>query len=91
MSTYSPSLRLELITTGTQAGSWGDTTNSNLSTILDTAIAGQVTVPVSSANQALTYLNGPTSTASANEAVRDRKSTRLNSSHTDISRMPSSA
>ena len=25
------------------------------------------------------------------EAMRDRKSTRLNSSHTDISRMPSSA
>ena len=29
--------------------------------------------------------------AAAEEAVRDRKSTRLNSSHTTVSRMPSSA
>ena len=29
--------------------------------------------------------------ASSMVAIRDRKSTRLNSSHTDISRMPSSA
>ena len=30
-------------------------------------------------------------TANENEIILDRKSTRLNSSHTDISRMPSSA
>jgi hypothetical protein len=69
MSTYSPSLRIELITNGTQAGTWGDTTNSNLAYILDTAIAGYQTVSVTSASQALTYTSGPTSTASANQSV----------------------
>lgn len=70
MSTYSPSLRIELITTGTQAGTWGNTTNSNLSTVVDAAIAGNVTVAVASSAQALTYLNGPTSTAADNQSVR---------------------
>lgn len=70
MSTYSSNLRIELITTGTQAGTWGNTTNDNLSTVLEAAIAGNVSVSATSANQALTYLNGPTSTASANESVR---------------------
>lgn len=69
MSTYSPSLRIELITNGTQAGTWGDTTNSNLAYILDTSIAGYQTVSVTAASQALTYTSGPTSTASANQAV----------------------
>lgn len=70
MSTYSSNLRIELITTGTQAGTWGNTTNDNYQYILEQAIAGNVTVAVASANQALTYLNGPTATASANESVR---------------------
>ena len=69
MSTYSSNLRIELITNGTQAGTWGDTTNSNLAYILDTAIAGYQTVSVTSASQALTYTSGPTSTASANQSV----------------------
>ena len=70
MSTYSPNLRIELITTGTQAGTWGTTTNSNMSTVLEAAIAGNVTVTASTSAQALTYLNGPTSTPASNEAVR---------------------
>jgi len=70
MSTYSPSLRAELISNGTQAGTWGCTTNDNLSTVFDAAIAGYITVAALSANQALTYVNGPTSTASANESIR---------------------
>ena len=69
MSTYSSNLRLELITTGTQAGTWGNTTNSNYQYIFEQAIAGAVSVSVSSANQALTYLNGPSSTPSANESI----------------------
>lgn len=40
MSTYSTNLKLELITTGTQAGTWGDTTNTNLGTLLEQAISG---------------------------------------------------
>jgi len=58
MSTYSPSLRLELITTGTQAGTWGNTTNTNLGTLVESAIAGYVSVSITSANQALTALDG---------------------------------
>lgn len=58
MSTYSPSLRIELITTGDQAGVWGNTTNTNLGTLVESAIAGYVSVSVILANQALTALNG---------------------------------
>jgi len=58
MSTYSPSLRIELITTGDQAGTWGNTTNTNLGGLIESAIAGYISVSVISANQALTALNG---------------------------------
>lgn len=58
MSTYSSNLRIELITTGTQAGTWGDTTNTNLGTLLEGSIAGYNTVSVVSANQALTANDG---------------------------------
>jgi hypothetical protein len=58
MSTYSPSLRIELITTGDQAGTWGNTTNTNLGTLIESSIAGYTSVAVASANQAFTALNG---------------------------------
>jgi hypothetical protein len=57
-TTYSNSLRLSLIGNGEQAGTWGTTTNTNLGTLLDTAVAGNVTVPITSATQALTAENG---------------------------------
>jgi len=69
MSTYSPSLRVELITSGDQAGQWGNTTNDNFSYIFDAAIAGYQTVSVISASQAFTYNNGPVSTAGLNQSV----------------------
>jgi hypothetical protein len=80
MSTYSPSLRIELITTGDQAGTWGNTTNTNLGTLIESSIAGYTSVSVTSANQAFTALNGApdearhmtialTTTTSANFAV----------------------
>jgi hypothetical protein len=68
-STYSSSLRIELIGSGDQAGAWGTTTNGNLEYILDTAIAGYQAVTVTSTNQALTYVNGASSTASLNESI----------------------
>ena len=43
-STYSPSLKLELIGTGEQAGTWGTTTNYNLGTLLEQAITGVITI-----------------------------------------------
>ena len=69
MSTYSPDLRIELITTGDQAGTWGATTNTNMAYVVEQAIAGYVSVSVISANQALTYLNGGSSTAALNQSV----------------------
>ena len=57
-STYSPSLRIELIGAGDQAGTWNTTTNSNLGTLIEAAIAGYVAVSITSANQAFTALDG---------------------------------
>jgi hypothetical protein len=58
-STYSTNLRLELIGTGEQQGSWGLTTNTNLGTLIEDAIAGYVSVPVTDgADTVLTVSNG---------------------------------
>lgn len=60
MSTYSPNLRLELIGTGEQQGTWGNTTNTNLGTLLEEAIGGYVSVTVTDSGTptALTVVNG---------------------------------
>jgi hypothetical protein len=58
MSSYSPSLRIELIDTGSQVGTWGQTTNQNLGTLLEAGVCGYTSVSVTSANQAFTALNG---------------------------------
>lgn len=68
-SSYSSSLRIELIGSGDQAGAWGATTDSNLAYVLDTAVAGYQVVPITSINQALTYVNGPSSSAALNQSV----------------------
>lgn len=57
-STYNNALRLEMITTGEQAGVWGETTNTNLGTLLVDAVAGYTSVSITSASQALTALDG---------------------------------
>ena len=58
MSTYSPSLRIELIGDGDQVGIWGDTTNSNLGTVIESAITGNTNVIVTSTDQVLVVRNG---------------------------------
>lgn len=68
-SSYSSSLRVELIGSGDQAGTWGTTTDNNLSYIFDVAIAGYQAVTVTSTAQALTYVNGPTSSAALNQSI----------------------
>jgi len=68
-STYSSNLRVELIGSGDQAGTWGTTTDNNFAYIFDAAIAGYQAVTISSSAQALTYVNGPTSTAALNQSV----------------------
>lgn len=57
-SLYSPNLRIELIGTGEQAGTWGSTTNTNLGTLIESAISGYQPVTVTSASQYLTASNG---------------------------------
>ena len=52
-STYSD-LKIELITTGEQSGTWGTTTNTNLGTALEEAITGSADVTFSSGNVTLT-------------------------------------
>jgi hypothetical protein len=51
-STYSP-LKIELIGTGDQAGTWGATTNVNLGTAIEEAITGSANVTFASSNVAL--------------------------------------
>jgi hypothetical protein len=52
-STFSP-LKIELITTGEQSGTWGVTTNTNLGTAIEEAITGTADVSFSSADVTLT-------------------------------------
>lgn len=52
-STYSP-LKIELIGTGDQSGTWGTTTNTNLGTALEEAITGSTDVTFSSGTVTLT-------------------------------------
>ena len=59
-STYSPNLRIELIGSGEQANTWGNTTNVNLGTLIEEAISGIVDVDVTAGNVTLTALNGLT-------------------------------
>jgi hypothetical protein len=55
-STFS-SLKFELIGTGEQDGTWGDTTNTNLGTAIEQAITGSGDVTFSSADVTLTLAN----------------------------------
>jgi hypothetical protein len=63
-STYSTNLAIELIGTGDQAGSWGNTTNSNLGTLIEQAISGYVTQAMTTGNTTtITIPNGATGVA----------------------------
>ena len=62
-STFSPILRIELIGTGDQSGTWGNTTNVNLGTLIEQAIAGTATIDVTAGNVTLTNFNGTTDEA----------------------------
>jgi len=58
-STYSANLRLELIGTGEQQGTWGSTTNTNLGSLLEQAIGGYESITVSDVSDTtLTTANG---------------------------------
>ena len=57
-STYSNSLRLELVGDGEQSGLWGQTTNKNFGTLVESSIAGNTSIDVTLADVTLTALNG---------------------------------
>lgn len=59
MASYSSNLRLTLISSGAEAGTWGNTTNYNLGTLMESSIAGLASVNVTTATSyALTANNG---------------------------------
>ena len=63
-STYSDRLRIELMAAGDQSGTWGDTTNTNLGTLIEEAIAGLADVSMTSdTDYTLTANNGATDEA----------------------------
>lgn len=64
-STYS-SLKIELIGTGDQAGTWGNTTNTNLGTAIEEAITGSANVTFSSSNVALSFIDSNASQTARN-------------------------
>jgi len=63
-STYSTNLALELMGTGDQPGTWGNTTNTNLGTLIEQAISGYVTQAITDgADTTITIPNGATGVA----------------------------
>lgn len=64
-STYSD-LKIELIGTGDQSGTWGVTTNTNLGTAIEEAITGSANVAFSSSDVTLTLTDSNTSQTARN-------------------------
>jgi hypothetical protein len=72
-STYS-AIKIELIGTGDQSGTWGDTTNANLGTAIEQAIVGKADITVSSTSVTLTLTDS--------NALQDARALYLNLSGT---------
>jgi hypothetical protein len=78
-TTYSNSLKIALIGDGDQSGIWGQTTNTNLGTLVEQAITGVTSIAMSDANYTLSNFNGVSNEArnavlvvtGANSTVRD--------------------
>lgn len=61
-STYSTNLKFTLMGTGDQSGTWGDTTNTNIGSLIEEAVAGYVTQALTGAGPtALTIPDGTSS------------------------------
>ena len=56
-SSYSTSLKIQLINNGEQSNTWGSSTNTNWN-LIEQAVAGAVSIPMSNANYTMTNLNG---------------------------------
>ena len=66
MASSFSTLKFELIATGEQSGTWGDTTNNNLSVALTEAIAGSADVTFASATKTLTLTDTVTAQVARN-------------------------
>ena len=64
-SNYTTSLRLDLPTTGSYSGLWGNVVNDGITKLVDTAVAGTKTVTVTSTNHVVSYADGATDEARA--------------------------
>lgn len=69
-STYTTSLKLQLMATGENTSTWGNTTNDNLQYGLEQAIVGSATVTFASANVTLTLTDTPTSQTARNMRLK---------------------
>ena len=65
-STYSSNLKLQLMGTGDNAGTWGAVTNVNLGTALEESIAGTVDIAFSSGDVTLTLTDANTAQPARN-------------------------
>ena len=59
-SSYTPSLRLTLPVSGELTGTWGDTVNTGITSLVDSSIAGTAAVTMTDANYTLTQADGVT-------------------------------
>jgi len=72
-STYS-NIKIQLMETGENTGTWGNTTNANLGTAIEQALVGTATVTFASANVTLTLTDS--------NSLQDARALRLNLSGT---------
>lgn len=63
MASYTNSLRLILPVTGTESGTWGDTINNKITSLVDSAVAGTAVVTIAGSDVTLTANNGATDEA----------------------------
>ena len=61
-STYSTNLKLELIASGEQSGTWGNSTNNNVGTLIEQSIVGSGSVVFTAdADMSVSISDGATS------------------------------
>ena len=70
MSTYSSNLRLTLIGSGEQTGTWGTTTNTNLGTLLEQSICGYTTQVISDSGDTTITIPDGTSGVARNMYIK---------------------
>ena len=70
MSTYSTRLKIELIGSGEQSNSWGNTTNNNFNQVFEQSIAGVYSKNLGSASSPYTLTSGNGPQTQANNEAR---------------------